>query len=397
LGIERWRADTHFMGTAAESSNLYGVPWNADGLSNVPIGKREKRVGIRFRAERDGTLDRVKLFFVFATWRDMAAMGSRSCQAHHNDCYAAGNGGQVLVTVRVDDGSNRHFPSGQVLSSRLIRHPMNRNRKPPIYAEGRGFRGRATHNFRVLDMPDVPLQAGHIYHLVFSNPAADHRRNYVSLDHLYLAANTRGMQPAVRDVDLASEVLYFGSPGWQVRRWETPIYQVHYSDGFVQGQGYVGTSLPHSTPIYGRHRARERITVTGSDRMISGLFVRLKKQGNPGPLTVRLENGNSTLVEKWTVSASSVVRRHAWVPVAFRTPHALLAGRTYNVVLSAKGGAANHYRIFALVEGRVHGFRANNLFHAGYAQVDRGSGWLAHIPGAGAARAFDFQIYMVVN
>lgn len=396
LAIERRRADTLVTGASNKTSNLYGVPWNADGLSNVPIGVREKKVGIRFRADRDGTLDRIKLFFIFATWKDQLAVGSDSCQVNHNDCYGAGDGGEILVTLRADNGTDGHFPSRKVLSSRLIRRPMNRIRRPPFYAAGNGFQGRATHNFRVLNLPNATLQAGRIYHLVFSNQSAHPRRNYVSLDHLYLAANTPGMQPGTRDVDLASEVLYRGTSKWRVRHWETPIYQVHYANGFIQGQGYIGTSRPQPTPIYGRYRARERITaVARRDRTISKVFVRLNRRGKPGPLTLRLEKGDGALIGKGAVPTSTINRRYGWVPLVFNKPYTLQSGSTYNIELSAKGDRANHYRVFALWQGRRHGFHANNLFRDGYAQVNRGSGWLQRIRGAGAAHSFDFQMYAI--
>ena len=237
-------APVHRSQRTLRDSEMLGVPWNADGLSNVQIGgQQNRRVGIRFRADRDGTLDRIKLFFIFSTWEDFAAEGSTKCQDDHLGCYGAGDGGDLLIQVRADDGSHRHAPSGRVLSSRLIPDPMNRNREPPVYAVGSGLGGRAVWNFWVIDMPDVRLRAGRLYHIVLSNPSPDPVQNFVSLDHLYLAANAPHMQPAVSDMNLASEVLQRNDSRWRIRHWETPIFEIRYTGGFVQGQGYSGTSV----------------------------------------------------------------------------------------------------------------------------------------------------------
>jgi hypothetical protein len=234
-------------------------------------------------------------------------------------------------------------------------------------------------------MPNARLRAGRIYHLVFSNPSPNPRGNFVSLDHLYLAANSPGMQPAVPDRDLASESVQWQQSRWRVRYWETPIYEVQYTGGFVQGQGYSGTSVSYPNLIYGSNRARQ--TVGPKARRASTVFIRLKRQGTPGPLTVRLQTSSGALVEEGTVPASSVSTTDTWVPYVFNARRSLSHG--LNVVLSATGDSENHYRIFTLIDGGWAGFTASNLFTHGRAQINRGSGWLRPFFRYGT----DFQIY----
>lgn len=385
-------APVHRSQRTLRDSEVLGVPWNADGLSNVQVGgQQNRRVGIRFRADRDGTLDRIKLFFIFSTWEDFAAEGSTQCQDDHLGCYGAGDGGDLLIQVRADDGSSRHAPSGRVLSSRLIRHPMNRNRKPPVYAVGSGLGGRAVWNFWVIDMPDVRLQAGRLYHIVLSNPSRDPVNNFVSLDHLYVAANAPHMQPAVSDVNLASEVLQRNDSRWRIRYGETPIFEIRYTGGFVQGQGYSGTSVSYPASIYGQYMVRETVSSLRHARTFDRVFLRLSATGSPGPLVVRLETGSGALIEEGQISSSSIGPQDTWVRYAFRQPRRIPAGQAFSLVLSANGDVSNQYRIFTLLEGDWAGFVAPNLFRQGQAQVNEGSGWRRAFSGYDA----DYQLYFV--
>ena len=369
----------------------YGVAWNADGLGNLPIGHWEKRVDIRFRAERQGRLDKIKLFFVFATWEEES-------QCSRWDCYAAGTGGRVRIEVQADDGTAAHLPSGRVLSSRLLKHPMDRRRAPPVYAVGSGLGGRATANFRVVDVPDVPLVAGRIYHVVFSDPSRRPFHNYISLDNLFVHSKRHQVQPAVTNTSLALLAKYIDKPGWHLRRTDTPVFEIHFANGYVQGQGYMGTAVSNPKPIYQDNRARERIVkVTGGDRRVSKVAVRLARFGSPGPLHIRLERANGVVVGKALVPAHQIGSGYGWVTGSFGKSITLHGGHGYAVVLSAQGDSADGYLIYPLEEGTAgYGFTSPNLFGDGYAQINSGSGWLNHVAGwgGGDAIAFDLQLFL---
>ena len=51
---------------------------------------------------------------------------------------------------------------------------------------------------------------------------------------------------------------------------------------------------------------RERITVSGGNRVVSGAAVRLAKTSGTGNLVVRLEDGSGTLIDSFSVPTSSV-------------------------------------------------------------------------------------------
>ncbi len=392
-GARAGRGQQRLRGRLA--SSFYGTAWNADGLSNIPVGYWQRGVDIRFRAPRSGVVHSVKLYFIYATSDDLAAQGSPD-QCRPVECYGAGDGGRVKIELRSDDGTGAHRPSSAVLSETVLKHPMDRHRGAPSYGVGSGVGGRVTANFRVVKIPNAHLQKGGIYHLVFSNPAPVPHRNYVSLNSLYLRRPNRRLQPSVSGMDLALMARYSYAPGWHIRTHETPIFEVGYTDGFKFGQGYMGTGADKG--IYGVNRVRERIeAVTGMTQKVSSLFIRIRRVGNPGPLRVRLERGGGSKLEEGRVQKGKVPGAYGWVRYRFRKVRTLVKGRKYNIVLAAHGDASNHYAIFPIQEGSLeYGFNTSNLFADGYAQVASGSGWQNDVPGwgGGSARAFDLQLYL---
>lgn len=354
---------------------LYGSPWNADGLSNAEIGGGARIIpAIRFRAEHSGTLSAIKLYFIFYTAED------------GRPGYGKGDGGDLRIEVRTDDGTVNHFPSSTVLSTLNIADPMNRDRNAPVYAEGDGLGGRATVNYWEMPMPPASLVAGQLYHIVLTNTAPDPVNNYVSINSLYNAANTPNVQPGISDTDL--RMLEFYSGAWRPRNYDTPIYEVHYTDGAIRGQGYYGTSVSFPNSIYGVNRVRETF-VPPATRSVSSVRVRLRKVGAPGPLTFRLERGDGTLVESGTLPSSAVPTTDAWVTYTFAQTRTLTGGQRYNLVLSATGDASNLYSIFQLLDGNLAHFRAQP-FPEGTGEIDTGTGWHEPFQYAGS----DWQAYL---
>ena len=85
-----------------------------------------------------------------------------------------------------------------------------------------------------------------------------------------------------------------------------PIFEIHYGNGRVQGQGYMGTAVSNPKRIYQDNRARERIVrVTGGDRRVSKVVVRLARFGNPGPLHVRLERKDGAVIRRAAIPGRS--------------------------------------------------------------------------------------------
>jgi hypothetical protein len=343
------------LGWAESPQEFYGCPWNADGLANLEIGKQPGRmVGYRFRAAHSGTVEKVKVFLVFQT------LG-----------YYKGDGGQVLLTLQTDDNSPNHNPSGKVLASSLVKDPM-----------------KVWHRLFVLDHP-ARLTKGKFHHLVFTNPAPDPINNFVSVDDLHNVRRRPDMQPGVSDLDLA--VLF--KPGadspWQINYGHTPIFCLFYMDGARQGQGYIDAMSSTPFRISGRDMVRETFTVSGKSRSVSSVSLRLKRSENPGDLQVRLELADGPPVEQASIPSASIKTTYSWATCAFKSPHVLALGKTYNVVLTAAPG--DPYLIYPVQEGLPYGFECPNLFSDGYFQHSSGAAW--ETPRARNRKDFDMQFY----
>lgn len=322
--------------------DVYGPALNADGLANLEVGKWGEKVGYRFRAEKSGPLQSI-LVFVKAN-----AAG-----------YFGGNGGQLFVELQADDGTEQHLPSGTVLAQSTV---LAKLLPPSPFNRTLSFTTQPT------------LVQGTIYHLVFINPAIDSIDNYVSIDDLYNKAGTPSIQPGRSDVDLAVLFTDVSRP-WSVDYFHTPILSLNFADGTSQGQGYIDTLLNSSPAVIGgRSEAREVFTVTGSNKVISKVSVRLRKLGSPGDLTVLLNTQDGSVIERGEISAATVNATYTWVTYTFHTNPSLIAGLSYELVLTAPPG--NSYQICLLEKGVPYGFNSPTIFGDGHLETNTGSGWV---------------------
>ena len=346
-------------GERSAEAAVYGCAWNADGLANFEVGKVPGRmVSIRFRAEHSGVLGQVRLFFKFTSGKSG---------------YQSGNGGKILIEVEADDGSEQHLPSGVVLASVLLADPL---------AEA----------FPLLSFPPTAaLEAGGLYHLVVANVDPQPETNWVSIDDLYDQADVPGMQPGVDDTDLALLTTEDGTP-WHVNHAHTPIVDIHYQDGFVQGQGYIDAWLHLKRSISGASRVRERFLVSGADRTVTSVSVRMQRLRSPKPLAIRLETGDGVLIEEGTIDGSLVGTTQTWVQYTFQTPRLLAAGQTYDVVVSAAPGRGR-YSTYPLQEGTAYGFTTPTMFRDGVAQYAAGKQWRNFLR---VRTDFDLQLFFTV-
>ena len=170
------------VATAAGALSFYGSGLSADALYNIPLGGSmydppyRPNVSWRFRAQHTGLLKSVRPYLIFV--EGPGDPGN----------YSSGDGGTVLVQIQTDDGTANHFPSGTVLAAFLYTTPKMGGILPLITFPG----------------PLPQLQAGILYHLVFSNTSPDPYNNFVSLNHLWLDQPARVIprQPTVSDTDL---------------------------------------------------------------------------------------------------------------------------------------------------------------------------------------------------
>ena len=336
-------------------ADVYGCPWNADGLVPLSIGRlRGRKIGYRFRAERSGTFTQARFYFVF-----------------RKEGYYKGDGGQVLIEAQTDTGPPNHFPSGKALASCHITDPMARGSIRLVTFDG-----------------PVALRRGALYHFVFSNPAPDPINNWISLDDLYNKAEKPNMQPAVSDTDLAVLLTWPGS-AWSVRHAHTPIYCIYYHDGKRHGQGYADArSVSGVRSIAGECKVREVFTVSRGHRVAAGVRVRVRKTADAGPLVVSLMEDGGALLYRGEIPAAQVRTQMRWVEHAFSEPRRLEDGQSYSLVFSAPKGS---YTTFGLVQGTGHEMDTPTVFADGMMQYDSGSGWTSDRPGV-----MDMQFYFLL-
>ena len=349
-------------------ATIYGVPWNANGLSNTPIGRSYNRMAsYRFLAPHSGSATAVRLYLAFS---------KISTDCTYSGYYAGGTGGQILMQLETDDGTSNHFPSGKVLSSYLITNPLACNPGTST----------CTNSQRLFTFPTpATLSAGTLYHLVFSNTDSNQTCNWTSVDNLYLPANSPDMQPAMSDADFGELIKDTGA--WAASYSTTPIMDLVYSDGTHFGQGFMYKGNNFS--IQGSSQVRETFTVSGSSVTFSKAYVRLQTVGSPGPVTVTVETSSGSTVASGSVAS---LDSKGWGSVDFGSNFTLTAGQSYNFVVSADADSSNYYSTWPMQAGTAYGFDPPNVFGDGYFQyTTNGSTWQDY---NSSRTDFDLQFYV---
>jgi hypothetical protein len=277
--------------------------------------------------------------------------------------YAAGSGGELLVSVHADDGSALHHPAGPMMASLRLNDP--RSATPSRY-------------FPILNFSTPPaLQAGELYHIVFTNVAATPAIDYLSLSALYQRVPGSPVQPTLNDTDSAL-LLRSAGGAWATRKGYTPILQLDYADGTSEGIGYMEAWVGASRPISGTNAVRQRFTVTGGPKNVHSVAIRVARLGGTAPLSVRLEHSDGTLIEEGDIPASEIPlanpAEYSWTHLVFRSLPVLLSGRTYHLVLQAS--ASSTYQVFPIRKGPAYGFDNATYFSDGHAQFKQGATWV---------------------
>lgn len=383
------RPDGSFVAVAqgAPAAGVYGSALSSDGLNNLPLGGSmynapyQVQVSWRFRAQHTGLLQSIRPYLMFVDGPGDPAN------------YSAGNGGTVLIQLQTDDGTANHFPSGTILAQILYATPKSGGVLPLL----------------TFPAPFAQLQAGGLYHLVFSNTHPDPYNNFVSLNHLWLdqVAPEVPRQPTVSDTDL--HVLFKDiSSGWEDTSFinNTPVFNLSYADGFAQGVGYIEVWAGEPLPlISGRNQVRETFTVRGATRTVPAVFVRAARIAGFDALTIRLETTTGALIEEQSIPASRFPSGppgpegqfpSAWVGYTFAVPRPLMVGQSYNLVLTAP--ATSVYKAFPMRKAVEDGFDAATFFGDGRAQQNDGVGWVDWLPITWGTNRYDgdLQFYFTV-
>ena len=323
---------------------FYGSGFSADSLANTVVGGvSNNSVSYRFQAKYLTPLEGFRVFFIWST----TVAG-----------YNAGLGGTIRVDLMADDNSPAHLPTGTALASTTYGNIIPQENFYPK-----------------LTFPSpVALQGGNLYHLVFTNIDAFPAVNYISLDTLYTAAQTAPMQPVMADADFAV-LLKSGTGAWKLRQGYTPTLELDYATG-SQGNGYMEIWSTNPKTISGNASGRETFKVTGPSRTFSKVLLRLEHASGASPLTVRIEEGDGTLMEQAQVPAANFpLGVTAWVTVTFPLSHVLNTGVAYHLVLSSPADSV--YAAFPMRKGLDKGFSTSTVFPDGYAQFTAtgASGW----------------------
>jgi hypothetical protein len=337
------------------SGGMYGPATNSDTLANTVVGPNCGAVSLRFRAATTSTLNALRTY---------VKTGSG---------YSAGTGGSWVVSIQTDDGSANHYPSGNTIAS--------------MKTTTLGGGGFPLFSFA----SPAQLTAGEVYHVVLTNADANPNTNYVSANALSLETPTSPLQPKYSDTDW---MMLCKQTTWGVRRGYIPILELDYANGAAQGLGYVDNWVSAGVTFTGSKQVRETFTVSGSNRQVTAVSVRVQKVSGTGALNLRLEDGAGNLIEEGTVAANSISTTNAWVTYTFSGVRTLSVGGTYHLVLSSPSGT---YFTFALQKGSGFGFNGSTYFSDGHAEVNSGTGWAGFANGSSPRTDGDLQFYFKQN
>jgi hypothetical protein len=334
---------------------FYGSCLQADSLANTPIGKGGIEISCRFRASEEAAFAGIRPFLIW----------SFSKKGYH-----AGTGGRLRVELRADDGTPAHAPAAQVLATqvqRLTLVPTSDQFYPELFFDRAPL-----------------LKRGSLYHLVFSNTDPDPEGNFVSVNALF---NKDGAeQPGRPEGDWAMLFRTRRQPAWVIRRTPgssesfTPILQVNYAGGRSQGVGYVEFWMGAPRPISASDAVRETFTVTGPQRKLAAVAVRVRRLAGGTVLHLALEQADGKVLAQGEakaadlpVTASGALGGCGWFRLDLPTRPVLAPGGSYNLVLSAAG--SGRFEAFPMRKGSDKGFSGATLFADGHAEFRDGQAW----------------------
>ena len=338
---------------AQMSSQVYGPGIAADNLANTVVGSSANVVvSYRVRANHTGALQSINLYLI-----------------PNKSGYAAGTGGTIRVSINTDDVTSAHNPTSTILASYVITNYQNLS--PSIYFPQLTFSTPAN------------LVSGQLYHVVFTNIDANPSVNYLSVDALYEPKPPASTQPSMSDTDFAEIMTQAGQP-WTERKGYTPTLQMRYTDGWIQGIGYMEVWYNVPQLASGSSAVREVFTVSGGSKTVNSVAVRGVRTSGSDPLIVRLENADGSLIEQGDIPAASFLTgasvtdpygsplNYTWATYTFSSAHTLAAGQTYHLDLMATSTSA--YDFFPIRKGLSYGFQAPSYFGDGHAEFKANGG-----------------------
>lgn len=376
-----WQSEPAF-GHRLTDPDLYGAALQGDALGNVPLAPKSyggRAVSFRFRAPNSG---RVTSLTYYNQYRLQGG-------------YAKGDGGKVIIELRTDDGTNNHWPSKTVLASCALAKPLTAGYFPVLYFDDNAF-----------------LEAGKLYHIVFSNVHSNPAANYVSINCLHNYRNRLAQKAGDSISDPDTAVLVKNDIGeiWRPRIQSTPIFNLFFSDGKALGQGYVGAISGWNVTMDPTNKVRETFAVKDSEKAVTEVYVRVSR--NSGDLAVRLEGRDGALIEEGVIPGVDVapdrelllknksmayIGKMRWYSYKFKKTHVLEPGKGYNLVVSSPNGS---YLSWGLLKGQRYTFSPATHFADGWCQYSTNDGkeWQDYQYGQGShTKDVDLQFYFVLT
>lgn len=364
-------ADGASASSSTISAGFYGSGLGANSLGNTPVGGAfSNMASYRFLAKHSGVLEQARIYLI-----------------PDHPGYAGGTGGTIQVTLNTDDGTPAHHPSSTVLASYVIRNILSL--------------ASPTRYFYLMKFSSPPtLTAGQLYHFVFKNIDPNPLVNFLSVDDMYETPPTTPTQPTVSDTDAAVLLSQEGG-SWAQRPGYTPIYELDFSSGVSEGIGYIEFWSGTPEAISGSQDVRETFTVSGSAIAVSSAAVRVARVNSNGPLVLRLENADGSLIDETDIPATQIPQStsaapvYAWMSANFSSTHTLLPGQTYHLDLEA--AAPTEYLAFPIRKGSAYGFQDTTYFSDGYAEFMQNGSWVGWTQwGATNRTDGDLQFYLKV-
>lgn len=315
-------------------TSIVGAGWTADSLSNIEVGRFLGRaVSYRFRALHSGTVESVRVYFIFRTLCD--------------GCYANGDGGQVLVRLVEDDGTADHFPGSGTLASVLVTDPMKQ------------WNRLLTFDHRAV------LESGKLYHIVFANPLPNARQDYVSIDDLYARSPSDDLQPSGQDSQLTVLFKSTGTSRWEPKPQHVPIFSLNFNDGHHEGQGYIDVRR-NAIVVADGQLVRESFAFSDSDHSFRNAAVRFQALDGSGEAELQLNDSDGRTLASQRVELKDAGDSPKWKTLELATPLVLTKGTQYAITVIAHNGAK--LTISPLQKGSGYGFDPETMFTGGHCE-----------------------------
>lgn len=362
----------------ATTTSFYGPAYNMDGLGNAQVGGPDGgvnnvEVAFGFKAEKTGTIVAVRNY-----WLDERYSG-----------YGGGNGGIFRLSIYTESDG---VPGTEIGYTNNLEPPA------PPSSETIFYETTLTNT--------ASVTKDNYYFVVFKNIDSTPITNFSSVNMTWMETPLTPKQPRFPDTEYKFTRKFGSSADWgnypELDVWYTPIVDLRYSDGFHQGQGYMEVEKDDQPIINGStYMMREHFTVSGGDKTVTGVAVRLAKSSGTGNLTVRLEDDNESLIADISIPTSSVPVQSpsgdpagVWVTGTFSTPQTLTDSETYNVVLLTDSSTTLWSR--CIQKGAGWDMDAATYFNDGYAQytTNGGSTW---VEASGLATDGDMQFYFTTS